>query len=75
MSDNVERYVVEGSVMLDNLIWRRYRRQTPRLAEKTLALNPGLAALGPFIPNGTVIMLPIEPPAKTRVVPVIKLWD
>jgi phage tail protein X len=74
MSD-AERYVVEGSVMLDNLIWRRYRRQTPGLAEKTLALNPGLAAFGPFIPNGTVIMLPIEAPAKTRVVPVIKLWD
>jgi phage tail protein X len=72
---SAERYVVEGDVMLDNLIWRRYRRQTPKLVEQTLALNPGLAAFGPFIPRGTVIMLPIDAPARSRVVPVIKLWD
>jgi phage tail protein X len=74
-TQNVETYVVEGEVMLDNIIWRRYRRQTPGLLERTLDINPGLAALGPFIPHGTVILLPIEPAQATRVVPVIKLWD
>ena len=75
MTAQNETYVVEGEVMLDAIIWRRYRRPTPGLLERTLDVNPGLAALGPFIPRGTVILLPIEPAQATRVVPVIKLWD
>lgn len=75
ISIEIETYVVDGDVMLDNLIWRRYRRQTPGLVERALDLNPGLAALGPYIPHGTVIRLPVEPAPSTRFVPVVKLWD
>lgn len=76
MSNSIEAYVVEGdNIVIDNILWRRFRRQTPGLVEKTLDLNPGLAGMGAFIPHGTLVLLPIEAPSKTRVVPVIKLWD
>ena len=38
--DPVETYVVEtDGLMLDAIIWRRYRRATPGLFEKTLDIN------------------------------------
>lgn len=76
MTDNVEIYVVAGEgMMLDRIIWQRYRRATPGMLERTLDINPGLAAFGPIIPNGTRIALPILPAQTPKVVAVTKLWD
>ena len=76
MSDPVETYVVEtDGLMLDAIIWRRYRRATPGLFEKTLDINQGLAALGPIIPRGTVIRIPIDRPPSETVLPLVRLWD
>lgn len=61
---------------VDMLIWRRYRRPMPGLLEQTLDINPGLAGLGPILPVGTVVLLPI---VQTRdivqSVEVISLWS
>lgn len=72
---SVETFAVESPLPLDLILWRRYRRRTPGLAERALALNPGLAAMGPMIPAGTTITLPIEPPPAQTARPLVRLWD
>ena len=72
----LEIFTVSGDgLMLDAILWRRYRRATPGLLERTLDINPGLAALGPIIPHGTKIMIPIDPVPTPKIIDVIKLWD
>jgi phage tail protein X len=76
MSELLETHVVEtDGLMLDAIIWRRYRRATPGLFEKTLDLNQGLAALGPIIPRGTIIHIPIDRLPSEAVLPLVRLWD
>jgi phage tail protein X len=71
----VETYVVEtDTVMLDQILWRRYRRKTPGLFEAALDMNPGLAAIGPNIPRGTVIAIPLDRPDSVTTLPVVRLW-
>jgi phage tail protein X len=49
-------------VTLDLLLWRRFGRTGQSMTEATLALNPGLAALGAVVPLGTRVVLPDAPP-------------
>ena len=42
--------------------------------EQTLAMNPGLAALGVFLPVGTELELPEPRPAVKRL-ETVRLWD
>lgn len=54
----------------------RYLGTTAACVEQALALNPGLAALGPVLPQGTSVVLPdttTTPAAATR--PLVQLWD
>jgi phage tail protein X len=44
-------------------------------AETVLAANPGLADLGPVLPQNTTILLPIIAPAPARLVATVALWD
>jgi phage tail protein X len=75
-TEDVETYLVEGDgVVLDLILWRRYQRNTKDLLERTLDLNPGLADLGVFIPDGTRVMLPIDKPKTQTVLKLVKLWD
>ena len=70
-----ETYVIDGDgLVLDQIIFRRYRRPTPGLVEATFDINPGLSFLGPFIPHGTVIKIPIDTPATPQQVALRKLW-
>jgi phage tail protein X len=59
---------------LDAMCWRALGR-TRNVTEQALALNPGLAALGPKLPEGTAVTLPdalqTAPPTRETV----KLWD
>lgn len=53
-----ETVTVSGeNITLDLLLWRRFGPDGQSLVEATLALNPGLAGLGPFIPAGRSVTL------------------
>jgi P2-like prophage tail protein X len=57
------------------LIWRRFKRPVPGVLEATLEANPGLADLGPVLPVGTKIRIPIPAPeAEKRPTERISLW-
>lgn len=61
---------------VDHLVWRRFRRKVPGLVEQVLALNPGLAQLGPYLPRGVRVVVPILQPAEPSAdLEVITLWD
>lgn len=61
---------------LDQLVWRKYRRPIPGLVEQVLELNPGVAQLGPMLPVGTAVRLPIlQAKSETPARDLIQLWD
>lgn len=72
-----ETYVVEtDGVAIDSMVWRRFRKPMPGLVERILDANRGLAELGPFLPLGTTVVIPIDDtPVGPAVVDVVKLWD
>ena len=57
---------------VDQLCWRHLGR-TEAVVEAMLDINPGLAALGPILPAGTLVTLPAIPITPTR--PTVQLWD
>ncbi|WP_336488275.1 tail protein X [Methylobacterium nigriterrae] len=67
-------------ITLELLLWRHGKRRgatSARLSE-TLALNPGLAALGPFLTLGTLVTIPDLPPVTERArttAPAVSLFD
>ncbi len=68
--------VAGEGITVDLLIWRRFRKPQPGLVEQVLALNPGLAGLGPNLPVGTPVILPVIPDATaTPVRALVQLWD
>ncbi len=69
--------VVAEHTPLDLLIWRHYKREVIGLVEDTLARNPGLAGLGPFLPVGTTVIVkaPSPEPKGRNAVPVVTLYD
>ncbi len=70
-----ETYTVDGEgVPLDLIVWRRYKRNIPGLVEAALAITPGLADLGPLLPRGTVINIPVDTPSTVQQIPVVRLW-
>lgn len=71
-----ETITIRGEgISLDLLLWRRYGVRGQGLVEETLVLNPGLAALGPILPLGTVVTVPDLPPsASAPAVKVVSLF-
>lgn len=59
---------------IDLICWRELGR-TRAVTEQVLALNPGLAALGPRLPAGTTVILPELAEAAPAVLETVKLWD
>jgi phage tail protein X len=60
---------------VDEVCWR-VLGYTRTVVEQVLDLNPGLAALGPRLPAGTVIALPeASSSAATQTLETISLWD
>lgn len=57
---------------LDLIMFRHYG-YTAGITEQVLNLNPGLAALGPTLPTGTLINMPAAPTQAEQ--PLIQLWD
>lgn len=66
--------VRRDDVTLDRLVWERFGR-TEGLVEATLALNPGLAALGVVLPVLTPVVLPDAPAETVPVRTVVRLWS
>ena len=58
---------------LDAICYRAYGR-TAGVTEQVLQANPGLAELGPVLPHGTPVTLPVitQQPSRT---PTVQLWD
>jgi phage tail protein X len=73
----IETIVVQGDdISVDLLVWRRFRDHRDGFVERVLEANPGLAELGPILPLGTEVRLPLDAP-ETRPLeqPVVRLWD
>lgn len=71
-----ETIVIRGDgITLDLLLWRRFGRIGQSLVEATLALNPGLAALGVTLPLGTSIVLPEAPRASPYRAQPVSLFE
>ena len=58
---------------VDAICWRHYGR-TAGVVEQVLDANPGLADLGPVIPNGTLVQLP-EQAVRAEQRQMVNLWD
>lgn len=67
-----DSYVTRDGDTVDLICWRIYGGRAGS-AEAVLAANPGLAARGPVLSSGVVIVLP-ELQADTPAAPV-RLWD
>ncbi len=63
---------IEGDTV--DKLCHRYFTATANVTEQVLEANPHLAALGPVLPNGTVVLLPVQDiaPAQSN---IIQLWD
>ena len=59
---------------LDQLC-QRHLGSTAGTVEAALTANPGLAALGPILPMGTVVVLPDARDAVAKKKNLIQLWD
>lgn len=57
---------------VDALCYRHYGR-TAAVTEAVLTANPGLAALGPVLPAGTQVRMPVVTQKPTRT--TVNLWD
>lgn len=72
-----ETITVRGEgITVDLLLWRKYGVRGRGVVEATFALNPGLAALGPILPLGTLVTLadlPAAPKVSERL--AISLFD
>lgn len=72
-----ETVVVEGQdLTLPLIVWRRWYRPMPGMVERILDTNPHLADLGPVLPLGTRITIPIPQPEprEQRVLDPVRLW-
>lgn len=59
---------------VDQICWRVLGR-TSQVTEQVLALNPGIADLGPVLPIGTPVTLPDPATVAPLMRETITLWD
>ncbi|WP_288115387.1 tail protein X [Novosphingobium sp.] len=68
---------------IDAICWRVLGTTAGGVVEAELDANPGLAVLGPFLPEGTAVILPDLPgtdaagtiPVPVPVLATVNLWD
>jgi len=71
----METITIKGEgITLDLLLWRKYGVRGRELVEATLALNPGLAGLGPFLPLLTDVVVPPLPAQSRTPVKLVTLF-
>lgn len=66
--------IAQAGETLDELLWRTLGR-TAGVTEQALELNGGLAALGPRLPEGTIVELPEIGEAARPERETVQLWD
>ncbi|WP_342361416.1 tail protein X [Terrarubrum flagellatum] len=72
----VEITVKQDGVMLDLLLWRRFKALPDGFVEQVYEMNYGLAEKGEFLPLGTVVVAPIPDPNDVSAAQkVVSLWD
>lgn len=72
MADFAAYFHSENGDTVDRIVWAHYGRTSPRIVERVLEANPGLAELGPVLPVGVRIRLPVfEDPAAVE---AVRLW-
>jgi phage tail protein X len=59
---------------VDGLLWREMRLG-PQDLGPIFDANPGLAQLGPVLPLGTAVRVPITTTAAPTILPLIQIWD
>ncbi len=75
VAERMESFKIDGDgVELDLIIWRRYKRPTPGLVERTYSLNKGLADLGLFLPHDTELWIPLDQPPSYQEINLVRLW-
>ncbi|MEO3479740.1 tail protein X [Phaeobacter sp. CAU 1743] len=58
---------------LDEIVWRHYGAEIRGALETVIEANQGIAALGPILPLGTRLLLPvIDAPKEAE---SLRLWD
>jgi len=67
--------VTGDNLTLPLLVWRRYRRPMPGLVEQIIDSHYGLADLGPTLPVGTMIEMPVVDLEAVPTRQVVRLWD
>ncbi|MFC0683172.1 tail protein X [Novosphingobium clariflavum] len=60
---------------LAKICWRVLGTTEGGVVEQAYALNPGLAALGPILPEGRAVTLPEPPAAAAVALDTINAWD
>jgi len=71
----METITIKGEgITLDLLLWRKYGVRGRELVEATLALNPGLASVGPILPMLTVVIVPPLPAESRTPVKLVTLF-
>jgi phage tail protein X len=68
-----ETYTTADGDMVDAIAFNRFGASAGH-AEAILDANPGLAAMGPVLPSGVVIKIPV-PQAPARQQTMQRLWD
>ena len=75
-AETIETITIQGEAITASLlVWRRFKAPMPGLVERLYEINPRLALVGPFLPVGTVISLPIPAPRKEPDVTPVRLWS
>lgn len=68
-----QSFASEEGETVDALVWRVLGTRGGQVVERVLAANPGIAALGPVLPMGTLVFVPVMPEAAE--VEAVRLWD
>lgn len=69
----MQTYMASEGDTVDAIAWRVYGTQDARVVEQLLEANPGAADLGPVLPAGTKVFLPVLSTKAERA--SVRLWD
>lgn len=69
-------YIARDGDTLDYVAWAQYGDVSPEILNAVLAVNPGLSDLGPLLPVGTAVNLPvIDVATETATKNEVSLWS